>query len=306
MPSSVSSRLSNVPRRLKAVSIARPMRVCRADRPRTVAPKRVASGGRTRAMLAMAMALRSSGPGRQCSTAFSPADANGPATGSGFEYVGFDGRDLEVAKPARDVAQDVPVRVEDGHPTAGGQARVVDEVPGAGTDVEVVRTDVLPIHPHPELGRAAPDVSRDGPEDQGVVQPQQGAGVVALSPIRRVVAIHAASGLDGTSGAADGDCIVTVAHRPRLACGATWGRIALTPGASPKDRPQHDWARRGVWVDCRRRMRSAHGGSGDSASAAPAGAGWRLGVALRDRAGVRRRSRSGARGPADDRVAHVR
>ena len=113
-----------------------------------------------------------------------------PCHGERLQHVGLHGGDLEVVKPAGDVSEHVRVRVEDGHPAAGWKARVLDEVPGARSDIEVIRTDVLPVPTDPLLGRAAPDVAGDRPEDERVVEPQQQLVVVALSAICRVVPIH--------------------------------------------------------------------------------------------------------------------
>ena len=108
----------------------------------------------------------------------------------GLEDIGLDRRYVKVPQSAGDMAEDVRVRVEDRHLAGGGKAGVLQEVPGAGTDVEVVRSDVLPVEPDALLPREPPHEPDDWPEDERVVEPQHGAAVVALPSIRGVVAIH--------------------------------------------------------------------------------------------------------------------
>src|SRR6185503_9682294 len=119
--------------------------------------------------------------------------------GQRLQDVRLDCRDVQVPKPARDVAEHVGVRVEDGHLAAGRQAGVIDEVAGARSDVEVVRANVPAIHPNPLLGRGAPHVPRDGSQHERVVQSQQELVVIRLAAIRGIVPIHMPSWLDGTS-----------------------------------------------------------------------------------------------------------
>jgi hypothetical protein len=62
-----------------------------------------------------------------------------------LEDVRLDRGDVEPSEAPGNMAQDVPVRVDDRHLAPVGEARPIEEVAGAGTDIEVSGTDVLPV-----------------------------------------------------------------------------------------------------------------------------------------------------------------
>ena len=95
-----------------------------------------------------------------------------------------------VSEAARDVPEHVRIRVEDRDVAAVGEPRMVEQVAGAGTDVEVAIRDLGPVQVDQRIPRESPKEPGEDADDDRVVELEQQRAVVGLPSISRIGSIH--------------------------------------------------------------------------------------------------------------------